>query len=443
MNPRNLIFAVLSLLTASAIGQTNGTAVATNAPAVQRAPTLNFETALRLTVRNDPVIAIARSAARIDSLEYRQSRKAMGPTAAFEGEYRMNEGGDPSDPFTSKFNPDEQWRGMFKVTQSIYDARISPAESRDLSRAQASASDVTNTIRQRLLLTGVQYFRAIQAQTILNVAEQAKQLADLEVQRANLRVQAGEARQTDLLRAQVDQSRAERELNESRNDVVLAARELFRLCGIPQDSTVNVEPPPSLPEPASEDLNAMLRLARISRADFVAASNRIAAAEQQVRVTKNDFYPKFELQLTETLADPEIYQKGRDTWDILVTAKFNIWDKGARSTRRMQDAERLEQARLQLEQLEKIAATETDRALATLAVARLNFQTAQREEALAEQNYNILSEQAKNGLATALDVSTALVDLGRSRMAKVRLQYEVEIAKFTLYAVTGQLSYSE
>ena len=58
------------------------------------------------------------------------------------------------------------------------------------------------------------------------------QLADLEVQRAALRVQAGESRQTDLLRAQVDQSRAERELNESRNDVVLAARELFRLLAL-------------------------------------------------------------------------------------------------------------------------------------------------------------------------------------------------------------------
>lgn len=434
---------MLSLSAGGAWAQSNAVVVATNQPSVQQTPVLNFETALRLTVRNDPVIAVARSAARISAMEYRQSRKAMGPTAALEGEYRMNEGGDPADPFTSKFNPDEQWRGMFKITQSIYDARVGPAEARDLSLANAAAGDVTNTIRQRLLLTGVQYFRAIQAQTILNVAEQAKQLADLEVQRAGLRVQAGEARQTDLLRAQVDQSRAERELNESRNDVVLAARELFRLCGIPQESTVNVEPPAALPEPATEALDELLRMARVSRADFAAASNRIAAAEQQVRVTKNDSRPKFELQFTETLADPEIYQKGRDTWDILVTAKFSLWDKGARNTKRLQDAERLQQARLQLEQLERVAATETDRALATLAVARLNSQTALREEALAEQNYNILSEQAKNGLATALDVSTALVDLGRARMAKVRLQYEVEIAKFTLYVVTGQLSYSE
>lgn len=445
MHVRNLI-AVLPLFVFSvAHAQTNAPAAsATNAPtAVAQQNVLTFETALRLTLRNDPVIASARSAARISGLDYEQARRAMGPTAAFEGEYRMNEGGDPDDPFINRFNPEEQWRGIFKITQSLYDARVGPAERRELASWRAGTAEYTNAIRERLLITGVAYFRAIQAQTVLTVADQSKQLADLEVQRAALRVQAGEARQTDLLRAQVDQSRAERVLNETRNDVVLAARELFRLCGIPQEATVNVQPPPALPDPATEALGDLIAQGRASRADIAAASNRIAAAREQVTVTTHDFYPKFELQLNETLASPEIYQKGSDTWEVLVTAKLTLWDKRARSTKRLQDLERVEMARQGLVRTEKLAASETDRALASLAVARLNFATAGREESLAEQNYSILSEQAKNGLATALDVSTALVDLNRARLDKVRLQYEVEIAKLALLAATGQLGITE
>lgn len=407
----------------------------TNAPAPIL---LTLDIALQMALTNDQRIAIARGDEKISGLDYRESKQAFGPTVSVEGDYRTSEGADPKDPFTTKFNPADQWNGWFRISQSLLDARLFPARRRDAALWAASSSDYTNTVRERLLIVAVGYYRAIQAQTIQTVADQALQLANLEVQRATLRVQAGEARQTDLLRAQVDSARAERAFNEARNDVVLAARDLFRLVGLPPEATITVQPPSQLPEPGTDSLPDLLAAGKKHRSDIAAARQRIAAASENEKVAKNDSLPKISAEYDEQLASPDIYQKGRDTWAVYLVAKMDLWDKGHRGSERLRRLERIEQEKRRLEAAEKTAASETERALATLGVARLNYATAQREEELADKNFGILSEQAKNGLATALDVSTALVDLTRSRMDKVRLQYEVEIAKITLQSAIGQ-----
>lgn len=415
----------------------------TNAPAAPPQPVLTLETALRMALSNDHAIAISRGGEKISRLEFQQAKASFGPTLSLEGDYRQSEEPDTTDAFLTKFNPSESWNGWFRVSQSLLDARLFPARRREQAAWLASADDYTNAVRTRLLRVSASFYRAIQAQTIQAVADQAKQLADLEAQRASLRVQAGEARQTDLLRAQVDQSRAERVLNEARNEVVISARDLFRAVGLPAEATVSVQPPAPWPEPASDVLADLLQTCRVHRADIAAARHRIKAAEENLRVVQNDVYPKVELAFSEHVADPEIYSKGRDTWDVVVGAKFDLWDKGQRRTKRLQQLVRVEQARHQLGETEKLASAETERALSALAIARLNHQTAQREEDLATQNYNSLSEQARHGLATALDVSTALVDLTRARMDKVRLQYDVEMAKLALQAAIGQFPIPE
>lgn len=400
-------------------------------------PVLTLDIALRMALSNDHVIAMARGDERIGRLEYEQAKRAFGPTVSLEGDYRRSE--SPTDDFISRFNPAETWDGWFRISQPLLDARVAPARRRDFALWQAGAYDYTNTVRTRLLGVATLFYRAIQAQTIATVAEQARQLAELEVQRAAVRVQAGESRQTDLLRAQVDQSRAERTLNDARNDVVLSARDLFRAVGLSADATVSVQKPAALPEPPLAELAPLLEFTRTNRNDLQSARLRIGAARENAEVARKDKAPKVDLAFNEHVADPEIFSKGRDTWDVAVVARLDVWDKGRRRTKLRQDLERLEQARHALGETWKRAAGETERAMAALGTARLNFATAQREEELASQNYAILSEQAKGGLATALDVSTALVDLTRASMDKVRLEYEVEIAKIALRAATGQM----
>lgn len=425
----------LSLAAAGALAQTNASpATATNAAS----PTLTLSGALRMALETDQRIAIARSEEKIGKIEFQQSRSAFGPKFDLQGSYSLSEESDPADEFVSRFNPSERWEGIFKVSQSLLDTRLWPAARREKAFWEASASDYTNTIRTRLLLVATAYYRAVQAQILQAITEQSMQLARLEQQRAELRVQAGEARQTDLLRAQVDVARSERAFNDARNDVVISARALFRLVGLPPESTVTVVPPAPWPDPQSEALDLLIATGDRQRNDIIAARQRLTAAREQLLVTENDRLPKLDLEFNDRMGDPEYFSKGRDTWDLSVVAKWNLWDKGARRASRKQDAERIAQQVQQVAAVEKEAAGEIERALATLGTARANLQTASREEALADQNYKILSEQASHGLATALDVSTALVDLNRARTDKVRLEYDTEIAKLVLQAVIGQ-----
>lgn len=400
--------------------------------------TLTLRDALQRAFTNDQRIAIARSDETISRLSYRQSRNAFGPTVALEGSYGIAEETDPSDEFVSKMQPSESWNGWVRVSQSLLDARLLPAERREKHRLAASRLDYTNTVRTRLFLVAESYYRTLQAEGMAQSARQALDLSRDEVRRAELRVKAGEARQTDHLRAQVDEARAERIWNEARNDLTIAARELYRLVGLPPDAVVNMVPPEPWPEPGTESLADLFAMSRRHRSDIAAARERIQAANENAKVSNNDRLPKVSLQYQHRVAEPEIFKKGADTWDASLVAQFDLWDKGQKLTTRLQQIERVEQERQRLIDAEKSAEGETERALAELSSARFSYQTAQREAALAEETYRQLSEQARNGLATGLDVSSALVELTRARMERTRLQYQVEIAKLALQTAIGQ-----
>lgn len=400
--------------------------------------TLTLSEALARARTNDQLIAIARGEENINQLAYRQSRKAFGPTVSLEGSYGLSEETDPADEFISKMQPSEAWNGWVRVSQSLLDARLFPAERSEKHLLAASRFDYTNTVRTRLFLVAASYYRTLQAEAMSQAAKQALDLSRDEVRRAELRVKAGEARQTDHLRAQVDEARAERVWNEAKSDLTIAARNLYRFVGLPPDAVVSMVPPAPWPEPGTESLSDLFDMSRRHRSDIAAARERIEVAREKAKVANSDRMPRIQLQYQHRVAEPEIFAKGADTWDASLVAQFDLWDKGRKLTTRLQEIERIEQERQRLIDTEKSAEGETERALAELSTARLSFQTAQREAALAEETYRQLSEQARNGLATGLDVSTALVDLTRARMERTRLQYQVEIAKLALQTAIGQ-----
>lgn len=333
--------------------------------------------------------------------------------------------------------PEDSWRATITARQPLFDGRVLPARRLGLALEQAEMNLLAFTIQNALFQTTRLYFATLNAAKQVEVAKQTVKLAEEEVTRARARFEAGEARRTELLRAEVDESQAFRRLVEARNELHLAQVELSRDIDWPTSEPFTLVPPeplPSLPEKTMEEL---LLEATEQRRDLAAIRYQRTAREEQRDVIRRDVWPTLNLEFNHRFVDPESFSSRNNSWDVAAVARIDLWDGGTRRINRLQQSERVEQANWQIIELENTIHVEVQRAWLDLQTLRENLATLRKEVTLAEENYRTLSEQARVGLATSLDVSTALNALAVVRTQLARQEYDVEVAKHRVALVTG------
>ncbi len=399
---------------------------------------VTLDEALWMALESDERIEIQRREVNIAGKEVGRAWTLVTPRLEASGRYERPQESIETD--TGVVLPDEAWGAVITARQPLFDGRVPSARRAGLALEAAEMEDLHFTIRSALFDVTSRYYDSLRALEQVRVSEQTLQLSEDEVARAKARFEAGEARRTEVLRAEVDQARAFRNLVAARNNLQLAISDMARRIGLPAHESFTVTAPEPAGDPASEDLNVLYLQALDRRNDLAAARRRERAADEERTVVQRQNWPTLEIQYNHRFVDPETRSQRNDFWDILAVARFDAWDGGARRITRLQQEERIEQARLRVRELEKTIELEIKQALLDLTTLRENLETTRKEVALAEENYRTLSEQARVGLATSLDVSTALNALDQARTEMARQQFDLETAKHNLHRVTGMFA---
>jgi len=99
--------------------------------------------------------------------------------------------------------------------------------------------------------------------------------------------------------------------------------------------------------------------------------------------------------------------------------------------------ENLSQAELQLSQLKKNVGIEVRQAFLNVETLEATLETLKKEVSLAQENYRITSKQYGVGLATSLDVNTALNTLNQVRTQLIDQTYAYQVALLALDHAVG------
>lgn len=346
--------------------------------------------------------------------------KGLGPTSAF--------------PMTNR----NFWSTRLAVDQTIVDLGT-------ISRYQAAVLGKVATrldsaqVRDNIFLSVCQgYFRVLRAEKLVTVAEQeVKQLTEHLNDARNL-YEFGLVTYNDVLQAEVALSDAEQRLITARNDVVNLRSALNKIMGLPVPTPIRLEEENKLVAPALS-LEEASEAALKRRSDLQAAKSRIEQGEKTVSQAKAGYYPRVFAQAGHTFQQNDFWLHDNQYFAILGMewSLFSGFDTRAQVR---QAKQRLEQLRLQRQDLTEQIRLEVQTAYLALKETAERIRVTEKAVAQGEENLRLNQERYKEQVGTATDVIDAQTLLTKARVNYFNAHYDHQMAKAQMLWAVGGIS---
>lgn len=262
------------------------------------------------------------------------------------------------------------------------------------------------------------------------------------------RVDAGAALPRDLLAAQTRRSEVLLERVEADNAVRVGELELNRLIGLPLDEPLRPVSHPASAGPPDRDPGPVT--GPVS-AGAVAERPRVASLERQVmglrervsaagttRFPELDFYARW------LYARPNPYffmeqDRFRPTWELGLSARWDVWEGGRRSAARREAEARLQAAEARLQATAEEVAVETARLRLEVRRAAEAVGVAEQNVREAEESFRVVSRQFEEGAALASDVLDAERALRAARARSVDAMADRAVAEAAVLNALGRV----
>jgi len=295
------------------------------------------------------------------------------------------------------------------VTQSVLNVpawqQLSAARARERA-ASASAQDTWRLLVRELarsLVSVVAAERVVELNRMSLAQAQERHRLTLEAERL------GSGRKLDALRTARDLEVARAELLSSVESLRRARAGLGLALGA--DAEVGLAPGFRL-DGLSDELAALCRpLKGESRADLVAASEAIHAAQREVAGARAAYVPRLGVQssLTALSVDPGVARVS--VWNIAAVLEVPLWDGGVRGATVRAERANLAVAEQQLESVRRALDVEVEQARRGVALAEALRVAARRARDAAARTDALTQEAFREGVGTSLELVQSAEEL--------------------------------
>lgn len=404
---------------------------------------LTIDEAYRQAIANEEQVKIAeRELAKARLLSWR-ALALLTPRVEIDGTFTRNKdeisftaqptlSGQTGTPSTIR--PLESWVGTFSVNQPLIQPSFIPSWQLGKDSLRQNAQQYGFTIREVLFGVARAYYDVLRAQAQVGVAQETRSLTHDELKQAQARFRVGEVTKTDVLRAEVEVARAERAVITADNNLQLSSTVLARAIGVGGAVRV-VEPTP--PSFSGERYEQLLEQAYRQRQDLQAQEAAVDVAKQRRNLVRARYFPSVGALWEFPKLDSPTFANRDEFWTLTLNFQVPIFDGGARELDLQEQEENLFQARLQFDRLKKDVGVEVKQALLDAETLAATLDTLKKEVALAQENYDITSKQYRVGLATSLDVNTALNTLNQVRTQLTDQTYAYQVAILSVDRAVG------
>lgn len=404
---------------------------------------LRLEEAYQLALGNEEQVKIAaHELAKSELLPWRATT-LLTPRADIAGVFTRNKEeisftqqqtlpGQAGTP--SVIRPLESWQGTFTLTQPIFQPAFFPTLR--LGKESVRQSQQRQDFTKQEVLFGVAraYYDALRSREQVRVARGTLKLTKDELKQAQARFRVGEVTKTDVLRAEVEVARTERVVIANRNALQLAFATLARVVGVPEPLRV-AEPTP--PISRGEPYDQLVEKAYGQRHDLRAQASTITVSRERKNQVLARYVPQINAQWQYPRLDTPTFANRDEFWVLTLNFQVPIFDGGVRELDLIEQQENLTQSELQLEQLKKNVGIEVKQTLLAVETLEATLDTLKKEISLAEENYKITSKQYGVGLATSLDVNTAVNTLNQVRTQWIDQTYAYQVSLLALDRAIG------
>lgn len=280
------------------------------------------------------------------------------------------------------------------------------------------------------------YYGVVVAREGVRIAEGAVESARAHQKLAEQQVAVGLAPPMAKLQAEIAVSRAERDLASAREGVTRAQEGLSRLTGWPADEPVSLPEQPSLPY---SELAAAEERALTARPDVLAAVYRERAATYGRWAADLDWLPTLDGRFTYSYNENTGFSDDKTMWMVVFSAKWTLWDGGARIGAQQAAASQRRMASLAADRARDVAVEDVRNAWGAYQTAGTALVAVEHESELARENLRLSEVAFQAGTITFLDLEDARLGARASELSRLQQRMTRDLAALTLLSTTGDL----
>lgn len=392
---------------------------------------LTVEDAAALAERNSAVIEAGRSREKAAHEAVSRAASARQPSVDLSAAYsRLSQV-----PELVIAGPDFELRSVFPNIPDRYGARLSfsvplyagggiVAGIDAAKEGVTSAEAETETARADVRLEATRaWWTLVTAREAERVLREAMASFEQHLRDARNRQDLGLAAPNEVLSVQVERDRAELALVRSTFAAARSEADLARLCGFEPSTAIE---PAEIPEPepvVPESLEDLVRRAFDSRTERMGLSARRDELVALARVQRAPSRPTVTADGGYDYSNPNLRvlpleQAWKDTWDVSLRFRWNLWDGRRTSHAEAGTLAEAEALSRQLEDLDRRIRQEVTSRFLDLQESARALPVAERAVAAAAESERIARDRYREGLmpsAELLDVESARLQAGLDR----------------------------
>jgi len=434
MPPRPLVYLLAAgLVWSPAIAQAAGAEQSAPAPLLTQAE------AIRLALRDNPTLAVARHERNVGLIDADRARPAFRPEVTATASQTLR---TPRVDLPGRLNevvlPSSMSRFEIGLRQPLFQFGAGGAPTR---RANAMAAAARSDYRKSELDTAQEvreaYLSAVRAGELARIAARGAELARENVRVTQVQEERGTVAQVDVLDAIRAEAEAAARALQAANGAALARANVNRLLGRAVDTAFEPAAPDALP-PDPGPLAQLIEQAMRQRPEAETLRQQIEMGAAGIALAKASQQPRVNLEAAYALQTPTALIP-RSGVAVGVSLTAPIFDGAVRRYSVREAEERVAQLRSALSALEHGIALEIQKARLGIEEARARISTGDRGVEAAEKAFEITTARQERGRAIQLEIQNSRLALERARSDRAEALNDLHVAHSRLQRALGVL----
>jgi len=404
----------------------------------QQAPntSLTLEQCIALSLQNNPQLLSSQHTVAESEERVREMRAAYFPTLSLTSvatRYSSTSGKSSGETFASN-NYNAGLSAHYYLFQGFKTVTATDAAlfNYDASKNQHESN------RQDLILSTTQaYYKLVQAERLIRVAENSVERTQLHLNVAKARVKAGVASRSDVLKAEVELSNAGLTFIRAKNGRLTAQGSLNVLLGRPAGSPILiVDDLGDHERSTAPPFDSLVAVALQHRPELKSFDSRLLAQRSNIQYARSNYFPSLSLDANYGYGGAEVAALD-NTWSAGLTLSIPLFTGFSTSARVAQEEIALRSLDLQRDALRQQISLEVWNAYATLKEAEERIDNTKTFVENATENLNIAEGEYNEGIGSMIDVTDAQTALLTAEQSHVEALADFRIAIASLERSLG------
>lgn len=400
--------------------------------------TISIVEAYRMAIANHEAVRIANEGVVQAETNVTKATSRLLPNLTAEGAYTMySEQKTSGNGFI--IQPDNSSSVNLKLTQPLYSGGKEWNFRRQAKMLVEKSRQGLDLSKESVVrITARAYFGVLKAVRDYDIKSAALKRAVERRKVAEARLKVGEVTKSAVLRAEAEVAGAEAELTRAGANLTDSKTLLKRVLGTDKDFSVT--DPTAEPE-VSADVESLVKTAFDKRLDYRQSLLDQKVASEGISYARGNFLPSLRLEGLATYKDssPETSFLLKDSVSASVILTYPIFEGFLRTSELSEAKSKFRESELRRLGLKRDIEVEVRDAYNNVESVKAVIDSYRKQLDFAQEDYKMVFEQFKYGLATTVDVidaDTVLISAERSLM---NATYDFELAKVELKYSLGVL----